>query len=412
MKWNSFAWLGIAGCFTGIAALISACGTSDNTINGGGDGVCGNAVVEGTEECDDGNSNDADGCSNACTKTGATGAGGSSGASMTTASGNNTNTCGDGKLDPGEQCDDGNDVDTDKCRNNCTPGSTNCGNGVVDAGEDCDDGNKVAEDDCTNVCTKPACGDGIVQMGEDCDDGMNNGEFGSKCPKDCKNPTVASSSSSGDPCVGQKTFAGVVSNSSNPSQMGSGVASKWAYNGLEGVPAGNAMCQAIGADHVCEYAEVVKAEAANELAGIPTNLTYWLHRKTSVPNPLLNKACSVDNDCTGSAPLSGSGTLSVLPYCDPKTKVCSLKPGAGGRCNDWTYPTGHISDGEWLAPTANPAANANTGVTKGTVVYHYDGDTFYDGVATNHLCKSNQLGCSGACAGATRAILCCYPTCN
>ena len=28
--------------------------------------------------------------------------------------------CGDGILTPGEQCDDGNDVDTDGCANDCT----------------------------------------------------------------------------------------------------------------------------------------------------------------------------------------------------------------------------------------------------------------------------------------------------
>ena len=38
--------------------------------NIGGSGLCGNAIINRTEECDDGNSNDADGCSNACTKGG------------------------------------------------------------------------------------------------------------------------------------------------------------------------------------------------------------------------------------------------------------------------------------------------------------------------------------------------------
>lgn len=38
-----------------------------------------------------------------------------------------------------------------------------CGNGVVDPGEACDDGNQYNNDECTNVCTLTRCGDGILQ---------------------------------------------------------------------------------------------------------------------------------------------------------------------------------------------------------------------------------------------------------
>ena len=44
-----------------------------------------------------------------------------------------------------------------------------CGDGHLDAGEECDDGNAVNNDGCTNTCRLPACGDGIVQAGEQCD---------------------------------------------------------------------------------------------------------------------------------------------------------------------------------------------------------------------------------------------------
>src|ERR1700744_4823589 len=44
----------------------------------------------------------------------------------------------------------------------CT--NTLCGNGVKDPGEDCDDGNQVDTDDCTNECKLAACGDNIVHM--------------------------------------------------------------------------------------------------------------------------------------------------------------------------------------------------------------------------------------------------------
>ncbi|MDD4319252.1 MAG: DUF4215 domain-containing protein [Candidatus Peribacteraceae bacterium] len=53
-----------------------------------------------------------------------------------------------------------------------------CGNGVVDAGEDCDDGNTVNTDTCTNKCGAAACGDGYVQAEEECDDGNATNDDG------------------------------------------------------------------------------------------------------------------------------------------------------------------------------------------------------------------------------------------
>ncbi len=93
--------------------------------------------------------------------------------------------CGDGIVDRGEQCDDGNAVNTDACRNDCT--LPYCGDGIVDMGEQCDDGNAVNTDACRNDCTLPYCGDGIVDMGEECDDGNANNDDG--CKNDCTSPS-------------------------------------------------------------------------------------------------------------------------------------------------------------------------------------------------------------------------------
>lgn len=38
----------------------------------------------------------------------------------------------------------------------------NCGDGILDPGEECDDGNTVDTDECTNLCRESFCGDGIV----------------------------------------------------------------------------------------------------------------------------------------------------------------------------------------------------------------------------------------------------------
>lgn len=60
--------------------------------------------------------------------------------------------CGNGVLDPGEECDDGNAVNTDSCKTDCT--FAICGDGYVCVGlEECDDGNAVDDDGCSNTCT-------------------------------------------------------------------------------------------------------------------------------------------------------------------------------------------------------------------------------------------------------------------
>jgi cysteine-rich repeat protein len=103
--------------------------------------------------------------------------------------------CGDGNLDAGEQCDDGNNVNGDGCSAECCiepppPPPPYCGDGNVDSGEQCDDGNNVNGDGCSAECCiepppppPPCCGNGIVESGEDCDDG--NTTSGDGCSSTC-----------------------------------------------------------------------------------------------------------------------------------------------------------------------------------------------------------------------------------
>ena len=61
--------------------------------------------------------------------------------------------CGDGVLDAGEECDDGeanSDSEVDACRTSCV--SAHCGDGVVDSSESCDDGDASAMDGCSSSC--------------------------------------------------------------------------------------------------------------------------------------------------------------------------------------------------------------------------------------------------------------------
>lgn len=78
--------------------------------------------------------------------------------------------CGDGLIDPGEICDDGNEASGDGCSATCAT-EPNCGNGTLDTDEQCDDGNAVAGDGCSAGCTTEPCGNNIMDIGEQCDDG-------------------------------------------------------------------------------------------------------------------------------------------------------------------------------------------------------------------------------------------------
>jgi cysteine-rich repeat protein len=69
----------------------------------------------------------------------------------------------------------------------CEPTSY-CGDGIVDSGEDCDDGNASNNDACTNACRPNTCGDSFYYPGvEECDLGADNGrrtctaDYGSSC---------------------------------------------------------------------------------------------------------------------------------------------------------------------------------------------------------------------------------------
>ncbi|MEK6809328.1 MAG: DUF4215 domain-containing protein [Nanoarchaeota archaeon] len=127
---------------------------------------CGNGIKETGEECDDGNAVNTDLCTSACKWA----------------------KCGDGfpqkpnRYRMVEECDDGNAITTDFCKS-CR--ISKCGDGVTQNPnaywelEKCDDGNTNNTDSCTTLCqyVVPKCGDGVVQKPNDagvieqCDDG-------------------------------------------------------------------------------------------------------------------------------------------------------------------------------------------------------------------------------------------------
>ena len=136
--------------------------------------------------------------------------------------------CGDGKIDPGEKCDDANGASGDGCAANCdavekdyacpTPGqpcvsTVKCGDSKINGAETCDDGNANPGDGCDASCKLEAgwqcpnvgalceaaqCGDGILAGSEKCDDG--NASPGDGCDATCKLEKGFKCPTPGQPC--------------------------------------------------------------------------------------------------------------------------------------------------------------------------------------------------------------------
>ncbi|MBX3025716.1 DUF4215 domain-containing protein [bacterium] len=173
--------------------------------NGSCGSECPDGILQNGESCDDGNTNDNDGCSSHCSIEGGWSCSGQPSVC--------TQQCGNGVLDAGESCDDGGTANGDGCSSGCLVESgyecsgapsvcqKKCGNGTVeeDNGEACDDHNRNNGDGCSSTCqvedgynctgTAPSvctfvCGNGSIQPGETCDD--NNAASGDGCSSTCK----------------------------------------------------------------------------------------------------------------------------------------------------------------------------------------------------------------------------------
>jgi len=127
-----------------------------------------------------------------------------------------TTGCGDGRLQPGEACDDGNSASADGCSADCKRIERNflcpapselcvstvvCGDSQVSGSERCDDGNLRDGDGCDReckvqegfacpvpgeLCVAAKCGDRIVAGDEQCDDDDDPPADGDGCSAACR----------------------------------------------------------------------------------------------------------------------------------------------------------------------------------------------------------------------------------
>ncbi len=160
------------GRFAECKYTTSTAAYCDNTCHALGNtntGSCGNGKLEAEEECDDGNFKDGDGCSSRCLLGGSSDKWGS--------------VCGNGKREYGELCDDGNRRGGDGCSSACLTDSRKmgtatsspvCGNSRVEFGELCDDGNKISGDGCSNKCLLEGSSNGAVCGNKVMENGQND----------------------------------------------------------------------------------------------------------------------------------------------------------------------------------------------------------------------------------------------
>jgi cysteine-rich repeat protein len=149
---------------------------------------CGDGVINGGEDCDDGGQTPGDGCSATCTEE----------MGWTCTMSGCTETCGDNMEVGTETCDDGNEVDDGNgCAANCQR-NDQCGNGVLESlYEACDDSGTAPDDGCSSTCTVETgwtcdmggcteiCGDNLEVGSETCDDG-DEIDDGNGCSATCQ----------------------------------------------------------------------------------------------------------------------------------------------------------------------------------------------------------------------------------
>ena len=192
------------------ACSQAACGRTQ-CVSSSGDETCGDGILSGAETiyedyCDDGDTDQGDGCSAICTiECGYTCTSG------TASSASSCNTvCGDGLKAGAEGCDDGNTESGDGCGAGCeiedgfictglacssSTCTAKCGDGLQTSQETCDDGNTESNDGCSSACEvecgysctagvcQSTCGDGARAGDEACDDG--NTVNGDGCSAQC-----------------------------------------------------------------------------------------------------------------------------------------------------------------------------------------------------------------------------------
>jgi cysteine-rich repeat protein len=199
-------WEGVEQCDDGNTVDGDAC-TNRCTAPG-----CGDGIVQAGEECDDANTSNDDACLNTCRNASCGDTFVRTGVEQCD-DGNTSNTdacldtcrnaaCGDTFTWIGrEACDDGNQATEfcgTACLGVCEMAAASCGNGTLDPGEQCDDGNTSSTDTCTTSCTTNDHGIGAPCT---CTSGCSDTNFTAGTIVGCENVVVPTGSGGVRACM-------------------------------------------------------------------------------------------------------------------------------------------------------------------------------------------------------------------
>ncbi len=399
------------------------CGTPNN-------GTCAVNV-----DCDDGNNCTTDVCqASACIHTAIAGCGGGGGlgsACMTAADCNDGNACttdvcqgGTCVAGPLVVCDDGNACTTDTCNGSTgctyTPipgcGTAVCGDGIVQAGEACDDGNLVNGDGCSSSCQLEACSTTAQCPGVDTDCQMRTCTSGTCGFTFAANGTPVTNQVSGDCkqliCNGAGGTSNTVNNSDLPNDgnqcttdtcvAGNPVNSPSSY-GTACAQYGGTICNGVGvciSNAICGDGIVQAGESCDD--GNTTN------------GDGCTATCSVQSGftCAGSpsvcTSVCGDGLVAAGESCDDGNNVpgdgcsavCSTEVGftcvgSPSACTAVNYALTTSKTGTGSGSLTSSPAGINCGAT-------CSGNYSYGTVVTLTAAPqagSSFTGWSGACSG-------------
>jgi cysteine-rich repeat protein len=343
--------------------------------------------------------------------------------------------CGDGILQPGEPCDDGDQSSGDGCSSQCAvePGWTctgspsvctpTCGNGVVDAGEECDDGATTNGDGCSaacavesgysctgapSICTRN-CGNGIVEPGEICDDG--NATNGDGCSSACQ--LEPGYNCAGQPSVctflcGNGTFQAGEACDDGDTTAGDGcspvcqIEPGWLCSGTpslcvplcgDGLLRGGEACDDGNATSGDGCSPTCQVEAGFACVGTPSNCT-----------PICGDGFIRGAEtCDDANALSGDGCSGVLCRrevgwtCAGQPSVCIRNCGNGDLDPDEECDDGNITNGDGCSSSCRAESGYACG-GEPSVCIHTCGNSFLNSAET---CDDGNTvardGCSASC---------------
>lgn len=243
----------------------------------------------------------------------------------------------------------------------------------------CPDGLACVNGACTNCTSNAQCAAGQACINGKCGPCTSNTQCDGTKGEQCVNGSCTSGGDGGpvgptldsgvDACaagyVGNVGPVGSVwgnATAANPAGFGA------AANGQTGKAAGDAACNgAYAGSHACTWEEVKASDTCGKLTALKnTTTSAWMHRTAA-------QAAGAPNVTEDNAGLPPG------------------PPAKGARCNDWTYPTNHAFDGEFIT------------FSGGVMVGHFDSDTADDNGAASTHAASGVLDCNGP----TRLVLCC-----